>query len=125
MRNGFSVSRVGSGMDSSTAGHELEQLLAPLLVALERLERRDAHDRQVVTRELVLRQQLADLELDELEDLLVVDHVGLVQRHDDVRDSDLAGQEHVLLGLRHRPSVAATTRMAPSICAAPVIMFLM
>ena len=47
-------------------------------------------------------QQLADLELDELEDLLVVDHVGLVQRHHDVRHADLAGQQHVLAGLRHR-----------------------
>src|SRR3954451_9686626 len=82
--------------------HELEQLCAPLGVALERLQRRDADDRKVVAVELVLREQLADLELDELEDLLVVDHVGLVQRHDDRRDADLAGQEDVLLGLRHR-----------------------
>src|SRR6266496_5556876 len=59
--------------------HQLEHLLAPLRVALERLERRDAHDRSVVTGELVLGQQLADLQLDQLEDLLVVDHVGLVQ----------------------------------------------
>jgi len=29
----------------------------------------------------------------------------------------------VLAGLRHGPSTAETTRMAPSICAAPVIMF--
>ena len=57
---------------------------------------------EVVARELVLRQQLADLELDELQDLLVVDHVGLVQRDHDVGDADLAGQEDVLLGLRHR-----------------------
>jgi hypothetical protein len=82
--------------------HQLEDALAPLLVALERLERRDADDRQVVARELVGRQQLTDLQLDELEDLLVVDHVGLVERHDDVGDADLAGQEDVLTGLRHR-----------------------
>src|SRR4051795_11639327 len=60
--------------------HELEQLAAPLGVALERLQRRDADDRDVVAGELVLAEQLADLELDELEDLLVVDHVGLVER---------------------------------------------
>ena len=47
-------------------------------------------------------EQLADLELDELQDLLVVHDVGLVQGDDDVRNADLAGQEHVLLGLRHR-----------------------
>ena len=82
--------------------HQLHELLGPLRVALERLERRDAHDRKVVARELVGAEQLADLELDELQELLVVDHVALVQRHDDVRNADLAGQEHVLLGLRHR-----------------------
>jgi hypothetical protein len=82
--------------------HELLDGLAPLGVALERLERRDPHDREVVARELVGGQQLADLHLDELEDLLVVDHVGLVERHDDVGDADLAGQEDVLLRLRHR-----------------------
>src|SRR3954467_5422883 len=82
--------------------HQLDQLGAPLRVALERLERRDADDGQVVAGELVLREQLADLELDELEDLLVVDHVGLVQRYDDVGDADLTCEQHVLLGLRHR-----------------------
>src|SRR5690606_10145107 len=82
--------------------HELEQLLAPLLVALEGLEGRDADDRELVARVVLGGQQLADLELDELEDLLVVDHVGLVQRHDDVRHTHLAGEQHVLTRLRHR-----------------------
>src|SRR3954463_13054661 len=52
--------------------HQLEELLAPLGVALERLQRRHADHRDVVAGELVLAEQLADLELDELEDLLVV-----------------------------------------------------
>src|SRR6195952_1886318 len=47
-------------------GHELEQLLRPLRVALERLQRRDADDGQVIAGELVGRQQLANLKLDEL-----------------------------------------------------------
>jgi hypothetical protein len=43
-----------------------------------------------------------------------------------VGHADLAGQQHVLARLRHRAeSSALTTRIAPSICAAPVIMFLM
>src|SRR6266508_391450 len=82
--------------------HQLEHRLAPLGVALQRRVRRDPHDRGVVTVELVPAEELADLELDELQDLLVVDHVALVQRDDDRRHADLAGQEHVLLGLRHR-----------------------
>src|SRR4051812_29709238 len=81
--------------------HQAEELLAPLRVALERLERRDLDDRQVVARVVLSRQQLADLQLDELEDLLVVDHVGLVQRHHDVGHADLAGEQHVLTRLRH------------------------
>ena len=69
---------------------------------LERLERGAADDRDVVTREVVLAQQLADLELDEVEQLGVVDHVDLVEEHHDVGHLDLAGQEDVLAGLGHR-----------------------
>ena len=47
-------------------------------------------------------EQLADLELDQVEQLLVVDHVGLVEGHDDVGHADLAGEQHVLPGLGHR-----------------------
>ena len=43
---------------------------------LEGLERGAADDGDVVTRELVLGEQLADLELDEVEQLGVVDHVA-------------------------------------------------
>src|SRR3546814_4235377 len=38
----------------------------------------------------------------QLEQLGVVDHVGLVQEHHDVRHADLARQQDVLAGLRHR-----------------------
>ena len=82
--------------------HELEDLRRPLGVALERLQRGHAHDRRVVARELVLVEELTHLELDELEDLLVVDHVGLVERDHDRRHADLAGEQHVLTRLRHR-----------------------
>src|SRR5262245_6134004 len=77
-------------------GHELHERVGPLGVALERLERRNAYDRQVVARVLLARQQLTDLELDELQQLLVIDHVALVERHDDVGHADLAGEQHVL-----------------------------
>ena len=69
---------------------------------LERLEGGAADDRDVVAREVVLGQQLAHLELDEVEQLGVVDHVDLVQEDDDVGHFDLAGQEDVLAGLGHR-----------------------
>src|SRR5438270_5570374 len=82
---------------------ELEDLLLLLLVALERLQRRALHERDVVARELVLGQEVADLHLDQLEQLLVVDHVDLVQEDDDVGDAHLAGEQDVLTRLRHRP----------------------
>ena len=80
---------------------EVEDLLRVLRVALERLERRAGDERDVVAREVVLGEQVADLDLDELEELLVVDHVGLVEEHDDVRHADLAGEQDVLTRLRH------------------------
>ncbi len=52
---------------------------------------------------LYLRQELAHLHLDQLQELLVVDHVGLVHEHDDVRHAHLARQQDVLARLRHRP----------------------
>ncbi len=81
--------------------HELDDLLDPLLVALERLEAGDLDDGGVVAVEVLAGEQLADLELDELEDLLVVDHVRLVERDEQVRHADLLREQHVLARLRH------------------------
>ena len=86
------------GVDSI---HELPDLLLPLFVALEGLQSGTADDRGVVTRELVGAQEVADLHLDELEELFVVDHVALVQEHDDVGNADLTGKQDVLAGLGH------------------------
>jgi hypothetical protein len=58
--------------------------------------------RDVVAREIVARQQLAHLELDQLQQLRVVDHVDLVHVHDQRRHPDLARQQDVLARLRHR-----------------------
>ena len=81
--------------------HQLGDGLDPLLVALERLQRRDPDDRRVLV-ELLGRQQLTDLQFDELEQLLVVHRIGLVQRDQDVGHPDLTGEQNVLTGLRHR-----------------------
>ena len=102
IRNGLSRSRVGLRDVGVQRVGELDDLLLVLLVALERLQRRARDERDVVAREVVLGEQVADLDLDELEELLVVDHVGLVEEHDDVRHADLAGEQDVLTRLRHR-----------------------
>ncbi len=46
--------------------------------------------------------KFANFHLDQLEQFFVVDQVALVQEHNDRRHADLASQQHVLLGLRHR-----------------------
>ncbi len=81
--------------------HQLLDGLDPLRVALERLERRYPHHRCVLV-ELLGGQQLADLHLDQLEQLLIVDRVRLVERDQDVGHTHLASEQHVLTGLRHR-----------------------
>lgn len=52
--------------------------------------------------EVVLGQQFANFHFHQLEQLGVVDHVSLVQEDDDVRHANLARQQDVLAGLRHR-----------------------
>ena len=106
IRNGLSSSRTGSGMNESHASSSfwIDGVAELARVALERLERRAADDRRVVARVLVLRQQLAQLHLDQVEQLLVAlaDHVALVQVDDDRRHADLAAEQDVLARLRHR-----------------------
>src|SRR4051794_14150974 len=78
-------------------------LVAGIVGCLEGLERAAPDDRDVVAREVVATQELADLELDKIEQLGVVDRVDLVEEDDDVGDLDLTGEEDVLAGLGHRP----------------------
>jgi hypothetical protein len=60
-----------------------------------------ADDRGRVAGEAVLLEQLADFELDEVEELGVVDEVDLVEEDDDVGHTDLTGEQDVLAGLGH------------------------
>src|SRR5882757_7113743 len=53
--------------------HQVDDALCPLRVTLQRLQRGDRDHGQVVAVELVDGQQLADLELDQFHDLVVVD----------------------------------------------------
>ena len=82
--------------------HQLVDLGLPLGFAVQRAQRRATDDRNVVAREVVLDQQLAHFHLDQVDQLFVFDRVALVQEHHDVRHANLASQQNVLLGLRHR-----------------------
>ena len=75
---------------------------AVVLGVLERRAAAAADDRDLVAGELVLGEQLAELQLDEVEQLGVVDEVDLVEEDDDGRHADLAGEQDVLAGLGHR-----------------------
>ena len=83
--------------------HQLKDLGRPRRIALQRLQRRQPHDRGVITRELILGQQLPHLELNQLQELLVIDHIDLVQGDHDVGHPNLTSQQHMLTGLGHRP----------------------
>ena len=81
---------------------------AVVILAFQRHQRGADDDRGVVAREVVLVEEFTHFHLDQLEQLFVVDHVGLVQEHDDVRNADLTRQQDVLAGLRHRAVSSGT-----------------
>ena len=94
--------RLGNGLV-----HRLHQrqdrFLAELFVlALERHQRRALDHRNLVAGEIILGQQFANLELDQFEQFGIVHHVHLVHVDDERRHADLAGEQDVLAGLRHR-----------------------
>ena len=55
-----------------------------------------------VAREVVVGQKVTDFHFDEFEKFFVVDHVALVQEHDDVRNTDLTSEKDVFARLGHR-----------------------
>ena len=81
--------------------HELANGVHPLGVTLESAQSRTTDDGDVVAGEIVLGEELTGLHLDEVDELVIVDHVALVQEDDDVRNADLTGEQDVLAGLSH------------------------
>ena len=77
------------------------------------LKSRTFDDRNIVTRELILREKVSNFHLNEVEKLFVVNDVALVHEYNDCRNTYLTSKKNVLSGLCKR--VAATTRIAPSI----------
>src|SRR5690554_2878223 len=72
-----------------------------VVTAFQRHQRGTDDDRGVVAREVVSAQQIAHFHFHQLQQLLIINHVGLVQEHDNVRNANLTGQQDVLAGLRH------------------------
>ena len=85
----------------------VHQIIDALVVSIVRRvfasgERRTLDDRNIITREVVAREQFSNFHLDKLDQLFVVDLVDLVHEHHDMRDVHLASQKNVLARLRHR-----------------------
>ena len=102
IRNGRSSGPLGLRDVGVQRLGQLEDLLLLLLVALERLERGALDEGDLLAREVVVVEEVLDLLLDQLEQLLVVDHVDLVEEHHDVGHAHLAGEQDVLARLGHR-----------------------
>ncbi len=76
----------------------------PQLSALSALPRMTGTSSPLI---VVLGQQVADFELDQVEQLGVVNHIDLVHEHDDRRHAGLVGEQDMLACLRHRAVVGA------------------
>src|SRR6202158_686774 len=82
--------------------HQFQDLLLPLVLAIERPERRPAYHRNRVPWKLIHLQQLAHLQLHQLQQLSVFYAVAFIQKHHNRRHSHLPRQQNVLASLRHR-----------------------
>ena len=82
--------------------HELTDGLNPLLLAVKSAESGTTDDWKVIAWEVVLGEKVTGLHLDEVDELVIVDHVALVQEDDDVRNADLTCKKDVLTSLSHR-----------------------
>ena len=97
---------LGSGDILVHSVHELQNALVLGSVgigrgALQGSQGGTLDDGGVVAGELVLVEQVADLHLNQLQQLGVVHLVALVHEHDDIGHAHLTGQQDVLTGLRH------------------------
>ena len=97
---------VGSGDISVNSVHELPDAsklggVRIIAVVLKSLKSRTLDDRGVIAGEAILVKSIADLHLDKLKELRIVDLVNLVHEDDDIGHANLAGKKKVLLGLSH------------------------
>ena len=104
IKNGLSSSRAGSGIGESMASINSPMQALGVIVRILISRQVPNHERLAVSSpgNPYLLKQLANFQLDQVQQFLVVDQVDLVHEHDDCGHVDLTSQQHVLLGLRHR-----------------------
>ena len=69
--------------------------------ALKRLQSRPTDDRNVIAGEIVLAEKLTHLKLNQIQKLLIVNHVHFVHEHNDSRNTNLSRKKDMLSSLRH------------------------
>ena len=86
----------------------LQQLQHRLLmhrIPLQSQQRRPPHHRHLIPRKLILRQQIPNLQLHQIQQLRIIHQIHLIQIHHNTRHPHLPRQQHMLPRLRHRPII--------------------
>ena len=100
------VEIVDRGRDVLVDGlHEFLDGLNPLLVIRSVIVQRAVSggvDDRAIAVEAVLVEEVTDLFFNELDELVVLDHIALVQGDEDTRNANLASEQNMLAGLGHR-----------------------
>ncbi len=86
------------------SSHQLDDLVFTdvVVTALNSRQSGTSNDWNIVAREVVRGQKLADFHFHQLEKLFIVYLVNLVHEHDQRRNTNLTRKQNVLTGLRHR-----------------------
>src|SRR5690606_3860320 len=82
--------------------HQLFNFLYPLGFAIQRAQGRSPDNRNIVTGEIVRRQQFAYFHFHQVEQFRVVHEVNFVHKHHQGGNTHLTGKKNVLTGLGHR-----------------------
>ncbi len=82
--------------------HQIQNRLLSLRITLQSLQSRTTNHRNIVTRELILSKQIPHLKLNQIQQLLIINLISLIHIHNDVRNTNLTSQQHMLTSLRHR-----------------------
>src|SRR5881398_1461746 len=80
---------------------EGENLFFGVGVAIKCLEGAAFNNRDFISRKFVLRQEIAHFHLNQIEKLRIIDHIDLVQEHDNRGYTNLARQQDMFARLRH------------------------
>jgi hypothetical protein len=70
-------------------------------ISLESLESRSTDDRNIVTRKLILAEELTNFHLNEIEKFFIVNLVNLVEENHESRNTHLTSKKNMLTSLRH------------------------